>query len=204
MFDLVLAQGDVRTLLAQAARRTLVAGGVRMCRLTVGRQQLTIADAGGAHVALPAFWPDVVLDWEEVHRIPPYPGEASPALAQGLSELGVSAFAVAYDAARNLAGTAWYEHGMLVLVEQVTSSPMAWSRKTGLGQPTMDGLAGAATSLAHALGGNATVLDRIEAQHAAGARAVVERALARLCDHPPAADDLAGMVATAPTENIAL
>ena len=204
MFDWVLGPGDARRLVREAAARALVGGRMTLRALPVGGRVMTVAEIESAGVKRPAPWPDVLADWSEIHEEPPYPGAASPALAQALSSLGTPSFAVAFDPARDAAAVAWYERGALISFEHVGRATVAWSPEGGLGRPRMAGFAGGAADVARSLGGDESILDRIEAQHAAGARAIVERVLARLCDRPPPVDDLAGAVALAPSEVVRL
>ena len=204
MIDWVLAQGDERRLMREAAARVLVGGQLSLWAIPIAGRVLTVAALDAAGVRRRATWPELLVDWSEINEEPPYPGEAAPALAEALSALGVPAFAVAYDGARASAAAGWYERGALISLEHVGRATDAWSPQGGLGRPRMAGLAGGVADVARSLGADATILDRIETQHAAGARAIVERVLVRLVDRPPPIDDLAGLVALAPSEKLRL
>ena len=204
MFDWVLAQGDERAKTHAAALRSLARGDLFLVALPLGNKQVTIARAEGCFPRKRVTWPELLVDWSEINEEAPYPAEASPALAQTLSELGVPAFAVAFDPARDAAAVAWYERGQLIQLEHIGRSVVAWTPEEGLGRPRMSGLAGGVASLARSLGGDENILDRIEAQHASGARAIVERVLVRLCNKPPPVDDVAGMVAMAAADQYRL
>ncbi|HEX2573960.1 MAG TPA: hypothetical protein VH877_30710 [Polyangia bacterium] len=205
MLDCVMAQGDERSRVREAAKRTLVGGQLLLWagELAPGRV-VTVAQVEGARARRALGWPELLADWSEIHETRPYPGEATPALAQQLSALGVPAFAVAFDGARAAAAVAWFEGGALISLEHVGEATVAWTPEEGLGRPRMAGVRGGLMAAARSLGGEETILDRIEAQHAAGSRAIVERALVRLCDRPPAIDEFAGWLALQVPERLYL
>lgn len=205
MLDCVMVQGDERPRLREAAKRALAGGRLLLCagELAPGRV-VTVAQVEGARARKTFGWPELLADWSEIHEAPPYPGEAMPALAQQVSGLGVPAFAIAFEGARDAAAVAWFERGALISLEHVGQATVAWTPEEGLGRPRMAGVKGGLMAAARSLGGEEMILDRIEAQHAAGARAIVERALVRLCDRPPAVDEFAGWLALQASERLSL
>jgi hypothetical protein len=141
-----------------------------------------------------ARWPEVLVDWQEIHGDALFPGQPLPLLAEGLSGLGAEALALHADHGLAGATVAWYEKGALALYEHVGSATVAWTEEGGLGRPAEGGLAMAAASF---------VLDRIALQNRASGEALLRRALHRfLAAEPPAFEELAGMVATAPRDLI--
>src|SRR5947207_3238835 len=133
MFDWVLAPGDSRQHVLAAAAKALSGGtlALRALELAPGRV-VTVVEEHGARPRRAATWPDVLVDWSEINEEPPHPGAATPALAETLSALGVPAFAVAFDPARDAAAVAWYERGALLLLEHVGRAVVAWSPGEGL------------------------------------------------------------------------
>lgn len=209
--DVVLAPGDARDLLRAAATRALTGGELRLVALAPGRpaasggRTITVGEPIGARARSAAAWPDLLVDWSEIYEAPPYPGDAAPPLAEALSALGVPAFAVAFDPARDAAAVAEYERGRLVSLEHVGSSVVAWrDGEAGLSRPRMGGVGGGIASAARSLGADEGLLDRIESQHAAGARAIVERVLVRLLGESAPVDELAGRIALAASERLPL
>jgi hypothetical protein len=195
MLDCVMVEGDERPRVREVARRVLAGGQLLLWagQLAPGRV-VTVAQAEGTRVRRAFGWPELLVDWSEIHETPPYPGEVMPALGQELSAVGVPAFAIAFDAARDAAAVAWFERGALISLEHVGQATVAWTPEEGLRRPRMAGMKGGIAAAARSLGGEETILDRIEAQHAAGSRAIVERALVRLCDRPPPIDELRGLL----------
>ncbi|HEU5055017.1 MAG TPA: hypothetical protein VFU21_00770 [Kofleriaceae bacterium] len=182
-------------LLAAAVGRAWRGGAAEVVRLALpaGRgksRELLFAWGDGAPPVRTPRWPEVLIDWHDIHGDPLFPGDALPVLAEELSALGAEALALHAEPGLAGATVAWYERGALALYEHVGSATVSWTEADGLGRPPDGTLRSAAVGF---------VLDRIALQNRANGEALLERALHRILAHdPPPFDELAGMVVTAP------
>ena len=154
-------------------------------------------------------WPDVLDDWKDIYEEALFPDALLPVLAEELSGLGAPTLCAHAGPGLATGTVAWYEQGGLIGYEHVGGASVSWDPEDGLGRP----FDGTAASIA-ALGGkrvaklfgsdrDVDVLDRALLANRAVGNVLLTRAFHRMLGQdPPAIDDLAGLVAKAPTVRI--
>src|SRR5262249_19012902 len=135
-----------------------------------------------------------------------------PVLAEEASGLGAEVLVVSAELGFAQATTGWYRKGTLSEYEHVGGgAQVAWTPDGGLGRP-FDGTrrtigASASRRLAAILGadGFASTFERLEKQSKAAGEAILFSAFIRLIGRePPPLDQLAGLVAAAPSTRLTL
>ncbi|HUJ58362.1 MAG TPA: hypothetical protein VLX92_07715 [Kofleriaceae bacterium] len=212
MFAWVVIRQDAAGVLAAAIGKAWTGGDAVIAGLgfpgTAAR--LTVVWADRARGRRAPRWPGVLDDWKDINEEPLFPEDALPVLAEELSGLGAPTLCVHGGPGLVHGTVAWYEQGALISYEHVGASSVSWDPDRGLGRP----FDGTAASIA-ALGGkrvaklfgadrDVDMFERIELANRAVGGVLLTRAFHRILGgKPPAIDDVAGMVATAPTGRIA-
>jgi hypothetical protein len=173
---------------------------------------LTFFWAVGSAARRAPSWPGVLDDWKDIYDEKLFPSDLVPVLAEEASGLGAEALAVHADLGFGQATAGWYRKGALAEYEHVGGgAQVAWTPDTGLGRP-FDGsrrtmTASASRRLAEILGADkfASTFERLEKTSKAAGEAVLFHAFVRLLGaEPPPLDQLAGMVAGAPSTRLRL
>lgn len=214
MFAWVVIREANTDVLAAAVAKAWTGGDALVARLAFparkGPREIAVVWTERARGRRAPRWPNVLDDWKDINEEPLFPRDELPVLAEELSGLGAPTLC-AHGGPGLVHGTVgWYEQGALISYEHVGGSSVSWDPEGGLGRP----FDGTAASIA-ALGGKRVaklfgsdrdidVLERIELANRAVGSVVLTRAFYRIIGQdPPPIDDLAGLVATAPTARIA-
>jgi hypothetical protein len=212
MFSWLVIRVDNTDVLAPAMQKAWTGGDAVMAQLALpGKKTKPIAIVWpeGAAARRAPRWPEVLDDWKDIYEEQLFPVIDIPVLAEELSGLGAPALCAAAGPGLTTGTVGWYEHGALIGYEHVGGASVSWDPEEGLGRP----FDGTAASIA-ALGGkrvaklfgldqDVSVLDRALLANRAVGNVLLTRAFHRILGQdPPAIDDLAGLVATAPTSRL--
>ena len=207
MFAWVAIRADNGGVLASAVARAWSGGAATVAQIG----SILVIEAAGASARRGPRWPDVLGDWSEINEEALFPSSELAVLAEELSGLGAPTLAAHGGPGLATGTVAWFERGALIGYEHVGSSSVSWDPDDGLGRP-FDGTAASLAALggrrvAKLFGADATanVLERQLHVNRAIGEVLLVRAFHRLLDQdPPPIDDLAGMVATAPKQRVAV
>ena len=203
MIEWLLVSGDQRELVYRCFGAAWSGGQACESIVRLGPGWVTVAWPLGSRAQRAPRWPDVLADWREFHDEALFPSAEVPVLAEEVSALGANALALSVAPGAARADIGWYHQGGLAEWEHVGATTAAWYPDAGLDVPRLSGALAAAVDLARAAAesaAEASVYDRIHAGLAASATAIYKKALHRLLGaDPPDCDDLAGIVAKAPT-----
>ncbi|HEY1815115.1 MAG TPA: hypothetical protein VGG74_22365 [Kofleriaceae bacterium] len=209
MFAWVVIRDDNAGVVQAAVSRAWEGSPGRLAtiaRIAIGEHPILMIVPAGGRARRAPHWPDVLGDWQDINEEPLFPNAEQPVLAEEVSGLGLPALCAHAGPGFAAGSVAWYERGALISYEHVGSSSVAWDPDDGLGRP-FDGTAASIAALggkrvAKLFGSDATVdvLERQQLANRAVGGVLLRRAFHRMLGAaPPDLDDLAGMVATAPT-----
>jgi hypothetical protein len=209
LFEWTVVEQERQAVLVEAISRAWRGGHGVVCTLEVparGRPRpLLVAWAEGARAARSPRWPDLLGDWSDIHEEPIFPSPEAPVLAEEVSALGADAFVCHAAPGLGQATVGWYEKGALIAYEHVGAATVSFTPDDGLGRPFDGSVAQLLTRGARRLLPDENVLERIEKTNAAVGEHLIARAFLRLLDvDPPPIDELAGLVARAPTQRFRL
>ncbi len=192
MLDWLAVRPAHEAILMQAIPRAWTGGPIAIASLAGA----IVVTSEGARPRRPPRWPDVLVEWAEIYEERLFATDVAPVLAEEVSALGADALAAHADPGFARAGVGWYEKGALALYEHVGGASVAWSPDGGLGRPA-DSSAGSMFASRGRLGGALA--------GEAGGELLLARAFLRLLGtDPPPIDQLAGLVAQAPTKRYLL
>ncbi len=156
-------------------------------------------------------WPDVLTDWVDIYEEPLFPSPRLPVAGELLSEAGgevLAVFADLGDPAGARGGTAWYQKGGLIELEQVGRASVAWQKGQPLSRPKVSDARAQLAAMGRSFADTARdagLYDRVEAGRAVTAEAVLLRAILRMVDaDPPAINELAELLRQSPHARMTL